>query len=101
MILIRKINILITLILLVKFSDVKWHRMTSLVVGPQVEQTAWGRPRGRKKHMKRGAKGLAHSLSLPLSFPLAGVLFFSCLWVSMPSLLEDGFSCYFLNKIEL
>ena len=28
-------------------------------------------------------------------------LFSSHLWVSMPSHLEDGFSCYFLNKIEL
>ena len=64
---------------------------------------------GREKHIKSGAKGLslagAGSGFLPLSLspslsPLqAGVLFSSSLWVNMPSHLEDGFSCYYLNKI--
>ena len=31
----------------------------------------------------------------------AGALFSSCLWIDVPSRLEDGFSCYLLNKIEL
>ena len=42
---------------------------------------------GREKHKKRSQSSL--------------VLFSSRLWVDMPSHLEDGFSCYFLNKIEL
>ena len=68
---------------------------------------------GREKHIKSGAKGLslagwlALALALALSLspslslsPLqAGVLFSSRLWVNMPSHLEDGFSCYYLNKI--
>ena len=49
---------------------------------------------GREKHKKR-------SQSSPLSLPCAGALFSSHLWVDMPSHLEDGFSCYYLNKIEL
>ena len=36
-----------------------------------------------------------------LSLPRAGALCFSCLWIDVPSRLEDGFSCYLLNKIEL
>ena len=33
--------------------------------------------------------------------PAGGALFFSHLWINMPSHFEDGFSCYYLNKIEL
>ena len=56
-------------------------------------------PEGGKNHIKRGAKGGAKGLSLSLSFffPHTG----SRLWVGVPSRLEDGFSCYFLNKIEV
>ena len=78
------------------------------VQGPQVEQTALlaspiyiGQAQGeeKKKHIKRGAKVLALSVSRALAhFP---TLFSSRLWVGMPSCLEDGFSCYFINKIEL
>ena len=50
---------------------------------------------GRDKHINRGAK--ASSLFLLR----AGALFSSCLWIDVPSRLEDGFSCYLLNKIEL
>ena len=50
---------------------------------------------GRNKHINRGAK--ASSLSLLC----AGALFSLCLWIDVPSNLEDGFSCYLLNKIEL
>ena len=61
---------------------------------------------GREKHIKRGPKrALSCALSLALSLSLspqhAGVLFSSRLWIYMPSPLEDGFSCYLLNKIEL
>ena len=49
---------------------------------------------GREKHIKRGAKGLG------LSLLSAGVLS-SHLWVDVPSRLKGGFSCYYLNKIEL
>ena len=51
----------------------------------------------RDKHINRGVK----ASSLSLSPPRAGALFSSCLWIDVPSLLEDGFSCYLLNKIEL
>ena len=67
----------------------------------QNKQHSWlaqftqGKPGRRKKHIKRGAKALS------LSPACAGVLFSSCLWVDMPSRLEDGVSCYYLNKIEL
>ena len=58
---------------------------------------------GRDKHIKRGAKAssLSPSLSLSLSLLCAGALFSSCLWIDVSSWLEDGFSCYILNKIEL
>lgn len=58
-----------------------------------------GRPGGRKRHMRRGAKGPGGSLSCALVF--SPTLFSSRLRVGMPSRLVDGFSCYFLNKIEL
>ena len=78
-------------------------------------QSAQGRPRGKRKHIKGGAKALSFSLSLPhvcalflflspsLS-PNTGTVLHSLLfhlWVGMPSRFEDGFSCYLLNKIEL
>ena len=56
---------------------------------------------GRDKHINRRAKASSFSLSLSLSLPCAGALFSSCLWIDVPSRLEDGFSCYLLNKIEL
>ena len=65
---------------------------TALLSKPNLHRAG---PRGRKKHIKRRAKGLS------LSLPLAGALVSSRLWVDMPSRLEDGFSCYYLNKIEL
>ena len=45
---------------------------------------------GREKHIKRGAK------VSPLSPARWGTLLFD-----MPSRLEDGFSCYLLNKIAV
>ena len=51
---------------------------------------------GTEKHTKRGAKAL-----FSLSFLHDGALFSSHLWIDVPSRLEDGFSCYYLNKIEL
>ena len=54
-------------------------------------------PGGRKNHIKEEPKG-----SLSLHTPsLAGALFSLRLWIVVPSRLEDGFSCYLLNKIEL
>ena len=52
---------------------------------------------GRDKHIKRDTKASALSLSPPCS----GVLFSLYLWIDVPSCLEDGFSCYLLNKIQL
>ena len=48
---------------------------------------------GREKHIKRGAK--ASSLSPAWGHSSLRV------WIDVPSCLEDGFSCYLLNKIEL
>ena len=53
-------------------------------------------PGGRKKHTKRGAKGCT-----PAPSTRNPALFSSRLWIHVPSLLQDGFSCYYLNKIEL
>ena len=39
--------------------------------------------------------------SVCLSLPRAGEFLCSRLWVDMPSRLEDGFSYYYPNKIEL
>ena len=46
------------------------------------------------KRIKRGAQGLSRSP------PQHGAVFSSSLWIPVPSRLEDGFSCYLLNKIE-
>ena len=51
---------------------------------------------GTENHIKRGAKAL-----LSLSLPRDEALFSLRLWIDVPSRLEDGFSCYDLNKIEL
>ena len=61
--------------------------------GPNLHRTG----PGTEKLIKRGAK----ALSLFLSVPQDGVPFSSRLWIDVPSRLEDGFSCYYLNKIEL
>ena len=50
---------------------------------------------GREKHIKRGAKASSLSLSRMLGRYSLHV------WIDVPSCLEDGFSCYLLNKIEL
>ena len=84
---------------------------TALLTKPNLHRAG---PGGRKKHIKRGAKGLSLSLfffflnfilflnftSLPPT-PHTEALFSSCLWIDVPSRLKDGFSCYLLNKIEL
>ena len=59
---------------------------TALLPKPNLHEAG---PRGRIKHIKRGAKGLSRSP------PHHGSL-----WIHVPSCLEDGFSCYLLNKIE-
>ena len=69
--------------------------------GLQVEQTARlaspiyiGQPQGEgKKLTKKRSQSL-------LSLPRPGVITLR-IWVDMPLRLEDGFSCYHLNKIEL
>ena len=71
------------------------------VRGPQVKQMALqagpiyiGQAQGGRNIHKEESK-------LALSLFRAGALFSSRLWVDMPSHLEDGFSCHYLNKIEL
>ena len=49
---------------------------------------------GTEKHIKRGAKALSF-------LSRDGALSSSHLWIDMPSRLRNGFSCYYLNKIEL
>ena len=74
----------------------------------QNKQHSWlspiciGQAQGEEKTYKRRSQR-ARSLSLSPSRALthSPTLFSSCLPVGMPSRLEDGFSCYFLNKIEL
>ena len=85
---------------------IEQRKVRGLEWEPRVEQTALlasriyiGQAQGEEKHIKREAKGL--SLSLSPTRWRAPSLFSSRLWVGMPSHLEDGFSCYFLNKIEL
>ena len=51
---------------------------------------------GKETHIKREAKAL-----LSLCLPRDGALFSLCLLIDVPSRFEDGFSCYYLNKIEL
>ena len=65
---------------------------TALLAKPNLHRAG---PEGRKKNIKRGAKGLSFSP------PHAGMFFSLSLWVDILSRLEDGFSCYYLNKIEL
>ena len=94
----------------------------ALLPQPNLHRTLGGGVR-RKRHRNRGAKGsrslslppLSPPLPLPLSLSLSlspsmlslsfsparwGALLFR-LWIKVPSHLEDGFSCYHLNKIEL
>ena len=51
---------------------------------------------GAEKQIKRGAEALFF-----LSLRRYGALFYTRLWIDLPSRFEDGFSCYYLNKIEL
>ena len=76
----------------------------------QNKQHSWlaqftqGRPRGEEKTYKKRSQragDLSLSLSHPHTLAHSPTLFSLRLWVGMPSCLEDGFSCYFLNKIEL
>ena len=73
-----------------------------------------GQAQGEEKTYKRRSqstfslstpRACALSLSLPLSLfrmlASSSTLLSSHLWAGMPSHFEDGFSCYFLNKIEL
>ena len=53
---------------------------------------------GTETQIKRGAKAL---FALSLSLLHDGALFSSHLGIDVPSHLEDGISCYYLNKIEL
>ena len=71
---------------------------TALLPKPNLHKTGLGVGGGQVcgEHIRRGAKGLSLSLS-----PAQWVLFSSYLWIDVPSCLEDGFSCYLLNKIEL
>ena len=67
-------------------------------------QFTQGRPRGKEKTYKKRSQragDLSLSLSLTSTHWHTPPLSSSRLWVGMPSCLEDGFSCYFLNKIEL
>ena len=98
--------------------DLRYNKQHSWLAW--LAQFTYGRPRGRRKHIKRGAKGPGVCLSVCLSlFSLSlslsrarslfraqaryhtPQLFASRLCISIPSHLKDVFSCDFLNKIEL
>ena len=75
------------------------QKKTALLASPIYIGQAQG---DAKKHKKRSQS--THCLSLSLSPPHAGALPHSLLIASLSwhaLSLEDGFSCYFLNKIEL
>ena len=77
--------------------DLRWNKQQSWLA-----QFTQGRPGGRRKHRKRGAKGPGASLSLAQEHRYSLSLSSLCVfWVSMASRLEDVFSFYFLNKTEL
>ena len=89
---------------------IEQRKVWGLEWGPQVEQTALvaspvykGQARGRKKHIKRGAKGPGVSLSVSLThlFSLSLSLFSSHLLGRHALMPQDVFSFYFLNKIDL
>ena len=64
---------------------------TALLPKPSLHRTG---PGGKKKTYKKEPKG---SLSLSLTRTMGSLLFASL----DQRALEDGFSCYYLNKIEL
>ena len=66
---------------------------TAVLAKPNLHRAG---PGGRKKTYKKRSQ---RALSLSLLHAVA--LFSSHLWIDVPSRLEDGFSCYYLNKIEL
>ena len=73
---------------------------TALLTKPSLHGAG---PGGRKKHIKRGAKGLSPPPPTP-PYPMRTGAHFSSgarLWIDVLSSLEDGFSCYLLNKIAL
>ena len=85
-----------------KLAKMKQKKVRGPECGPQVKQTpllagpiCTGRPRERETYKQKSQNQLS------LSLLRAGALFSSCLWIDVPSCLEDGFSCYLLNKIEL
>ena len=63
---------------------------TVLLPKPNLHRTGQGEG---KKHIKRRAKALFSPSLLH-----DGALFSSRPWIDVPSRLEDGFSCYHLNK---
>ena len=96
---------------------------TALLPQPNLHRTGRGKKKTQKQRSQRFALTLSPPLPLPLprtqslslspspSLPVCsfflsfsparwGALLFR-LWIKVPSHLEDGFSCYHLNKIEL
>ena len=85
-----------------KLSKIEQRKVGGLEWEPQVKQTALlagpiyiGQAQGEKNISKEEPK--PSSLSLQRD----GAIFSSRLWIALPSRLKDGFSCYYLNKIEL
>ena len=82
------------------------RKVQGLESGPQVEQfyptsapIYIRQAQGEEKTYKKRSQG--EGVFLSLSHLRAGALFSSHLWIDMPSPRENGFSCYFLNKVEL
>ena len=66
-------------------------KQTILLAGPIYIRQAQGQRNIKKEEPKPSSLSLLHD----------GVLFSLHLWINVPSRLKDGFSCYYLNKIEL
>ena len=73
--------------------DFRWNKQPSWL-SPICTEQAQGEENTYKKRSQRAR------FHCPPP-PGTGALFSSRLWLNMPSHLEDGFSCYYLNKIEL
>ena len=69
---------------------------TALLASPVNMGQAQGEDKTSKKRSQR-----AGGLCLPHVLACSPTLFSTHLCVSRPPRLKDGFSCYFLNKIEL
>ena len=80
---------------------VRTRGRTNSTPGPVYRGQAQGGGKNISKEEPRGRGSLSPIHVFSLSFSLCLSLSLLVFWVGMPPCLEDVFSCYFLNKIEL